>query len=93
MHVGSLTVTLKVCDAASLKEKRHVLKGVLEGARRRFNIAIAEVDHLDAHDTATLGVACVSNSSRHANSILDHVLNHLEANPEILVVDVHMEIF
>ncbi|MGC8667479.1 MAG: DUF503 domain-containing protein [Chthonomonadales bacterium] len=92
MHIGALTVTLRVCEAASLKDKRHVLKSIVDGARRRFNVAIAEVDHLDAHELATLGIACVSNSNRHANSILDHVLSHLEANPQIIVEEAHLEI-
>ena len=41
------TVELHLPDVGSLKGKRHVLKGLKEKLRHRFEISVAEVDHQD----------------------------------------------
>ena len=92
MHIGTLQVSLVLGEGSSLKDKRHVIKSLVETVRRRFNVSIAEVDDLNAWRRATLGVACVANDPRHVNRVLDSVLDHLESMPEIDVGAVEMEI-
>lgn len=92
MHIGTLTVVLYLAEGASLKDKRQVLKSLIETTRQRFNVSIAEVDDHDLWRRATLGVACVSNEAFHANRVLDKVLDHLEANPAVSVGEVTLEI-
>src|SRR5207248_11793221 len=48
------TVELHFPDVLSLKGKRHVLKGLKEKVRARFEVAVAEVDHHDMWQRATL---------------------------------------
>lgn len=91
MHIGVLTVALSLPEASSLKEKRSVLKGTIERARRLFGVSMAEVDEMDAWRRAVIGAACVSNSADHANRILDKLLDWLEAQPGIEVGDVSLE--
>ena len=59
-HVLALTVDLRIADAHSLKEKRSVVTTILEGARRRFQVAVAETGRLDAHQRAELAFVGVS---------------------------------
>jgi hypothetical protein len=92
MHVGVLTVTLTVDGAASLKDKRRVLKSLLDTTRREFNVAIAEVEDQDLWQRATLGIACVSNDRGLANRILDKVLDRLEKYRQVTVIGVEMDI-
>ena len=40
-------VELHLPDVDSLKGKRHVLKGLKERVRARFEVSVAEVDHQD----------------------------------------------
>lgn len=92
MHIGTLIVTLHLGEGSSLKDKRQVIKSLVEKTRRLFNVSIAEVDDLDIHRRATLGIAIVSNDSAHANRVLDKVLDHLESNPAFSIGEVEMEI-
>jgi uncharacterized protein YlxP (DUF503 family) len=71
MHVACLTLELHLPDVHSLKEKRAVLRPILEGTRRRFAVAVAEVDHQDRWQRATVGLAAVSGSPGHAQNVLD----------------------
>jgi uncharacterized protein YlxP (DUF503 family) len=91
--VGVLQVELAIPGAYSLKEKRHVLKGLLERLRRDFAVSAAEVDRHDVWNSAIVGVAFVSNDARHAESHLRHVLNALEKSRDAVVADSQIEVF
>ena len=86
------TVELHLPDIGSLKAKRQVLKGLKEKVKIRFGVSIAEVDHHDAWQRATLAVACVSHDSRHANEVVDKAMDFIEANIEGHVIDMSVEI-
>jgi len=86
------TVELHLPDVDSLKGKRHVLKGLKERVRQRFEVSVAEVNHQDSWQRATLAVACVSPDSRHANEVVSKALDFIEANVDGHVIDVQIEI-
>ncbi|HOI09554.1 MAG TPA: DUF503 domain-containing protein [Myxococcota bacterium] len=78
MVVGTCRITLAIPETESLKGKRSVVRRVIARVRATFNVAIAEVDDLDAHDTAVLGFAVVGNDHRFVNQVLDKVVDHIE---------------
>jgi len=86
------TVELHLPEVDSLKGKRHVLKGLKERVRNRFEVAVAEIDHQDMWQRATLAVACVSHDSRHANEVVSKALDFIEANVDGRVIDMSVEI-
>ncbi|HZP82386.1 MAG TPA: DUF503 domain-containing protein [Chthonomonadaceae bacterium] len=93
MHIGTLTIVLHLHEAGSLKDKRQILKSLIETTRQKFNISIAEIDDLDLWRRATIGVACVSNDKQHLNRVLDRVVDTLESNPMVEVGEVALEMF
>ena len=86
------TVELHLPDVESLKGKRHALKGLKQRVRARFEVAVAEVDHHDMWQRATLAVAYVSHDSRHANEVVSKALDFIEANVEGMVIQESVEI-
>ena len=86
MHVLTLTVDLHLNEARSLKMKRSVVKSIVEGARRRFAVAAAEVEHQDQWQRAGLGFAVVANSQHHATDVIDEVERFVWSHPEIEVL-------
>ena len=86
------TVEVHLPDVGSLKGKRHVLKGLKEKVRQRFEVAVAEVDHHDVWQRATLAVACVSHDSRHANEVVSKAVDFIEDHLDGYVTDVSVEI-
>ncbi len=86
------TVDVHLPDAESLKDKRRALKGLKEKLRHRFEISVAEVDHHDSWQHATLAMACVSGDSRHANEVISKAMDFLEDHVEGYVTDVHVEV-
>ena len=63
-----------------------MIKPIVESARHKFAVAIAEVDHQNQWQRAELGVATVSGDSRHASDVLDAVERWVWAQPEIEVL-------
>jgi len=92
MFVGVLQVQLGVPDAHSLKDKRRVVKSVLERLRRTFDVAASEVADLDVWNRAGIGIAVVSNDKRHAESRLQKVLNALENESDAMVLGSQIEV-
>ena len=58
--VAILTVELHFPEASSLKGKRHFVRSAKDNLRNRFGASVAEVDHHDLWQRATLTVACVA---------------------------------
>jgi uncharacterized protein YlxP (DUF503 family) len=78
MPVGVLTLEFQLPYAHSLKEKRAVLRKIRDRLRSRFNVAIAELDHQDVWQHATLGVVSISNSQSLLESVFHQVLAESE---------------
>jgi translation initiation factor IF-2 len=91
MFVALLRLDLRLPDATSLKDKRSVVKG-LAAALRKLNCAVAEVDHQDLRQRATLAVATVAGEGFHARRVLVAAERETERTPgvELLASDVTM---
>lgn len=76
----------------SLKGKRHLLKGMKEKVKHRFNVSVAEVDHEDLWQRATLAVACVANDGRLANEVVSKAVNFIESLSDGAVIDIRVEV-
>lgn len=87
MHVLALTVDLRLPDCHSLKDKRSVVRAIVDGARRRYQVAAAETDHLDRWQRAELAFSAVSGTAGHATEIVDDVERFVWSFPEIEVLD------
>lgn len=86
------TIELYLPEVDSLKGKRHVLKGIKDRVRARFEVAVAEVDHHDVWQRATLAVACVSHDSRHANEVVSKALHFIETSVDGTVLEARVEL-
>jgi uncharacterized protein len=80
MIVGTLVLELRLPENHSLKGKRQVVKSLVARMHGRFNVAAAEVDDNDRWQTATIGVACVSNNAVHARQMLESVVAFVETD-------------
>ena len=68
--IGVLTLELRIPEAHSLKDKRHVVKSLKDRLRHRHNVAVAEIDYQDIWNRSVLAAVTVSNSRMHAEQVL-----------------------
>ncbi|MBV8958361.1 MAG: DUF503 domain-containing protein [Actinobacteria bacterium] len=87
-YVSAARYDLHLPHAHSLKGKRAVIKPIIEGARRRYQVAAAEVDFQDKWQRAAIGVAAVAATPGHAEEVLQAVERFVWSFPEAEVVAV-----
>jgi len=71
--IGVLTLEIHIEDARSLKDKRHVIKGLKDRLRNRFNVAVAEIGYQDLWQRGLVSAVTVSGEHAHADSVLQSV--------------------
>jgi uncharacterized protein YlxP (DUF503 family) len=91
MIIGVLRVELSLPGSHSLKDKRRLVRSLLDRLHHDFNVSAAEVDHQDRHRQAALAVGCVSGQAAHANAVLSRVLDVVQRESEMVVTGVEME--
>lgn len=92
MVIGVCKLDLRIPENHSLKEKRHVLRKLIDRVKTRFNVAIAEVGDNDLWQRAQMGFCTVGNDRRHINSSLDKVINFIEQMNLVETVNSEIEI-
>jgi len=94
MIIASCLITLQLDDVFSLKEKRRILKSIINRLPQKFNIAVAEVDHQDVWQTAVIGLVTVGNDAAHLHSQLQKAVTWLEdQRPDVPIADYEIEIY
>ena len=92
MHVGVCTINLRILESRSLKDKRRVIKSVIDRVKNRFNVSISEVGQQNAYQSAVIGVVSVSGDQHHLNKVLSHVVAFVEKIHLVELVDYKIEL-
>jgi uncharacterized protein len=77
MFIGILQFELIVHGSTSLKDKRRVVRSLKDRLHRERLVSVAEVDALDEHGRAVLGVSLTANTAARAKEVLDSITNQL----------------
>ena len=92
MFIAVAKVDLELTDIGSLKDKRSIVKPIVQKLMNKFSVHAAEVDQLDAHDAATIGIVMCANDQRFANEVLSKAVDWLENHQfEAHVADVETQ--
>lgn len=78
MVVGICRISFRLPGTRSLKEKRSIVRRLVERSRSRFNAAVAEVEDNDVLQRATIGFVVVSSSRVHAQQMIGRVAGFIE---------------
>ncbi len=93
MLVGVMTAQLHLGPINSLKEKRSVVKSLIGRLKSRFNVSVAEVDHQDNKNSASIGIAIVSNDTRFINQQFDTIISFMQKDGRFYLGQVERETF
>jgi uncharacterized protein YlxP (DUF503 family) len=84
---------LRIPGARSLKEKRHVVKGLTAALRQTFAVSVAEVDHQDLWQRATIAVAVVGPDQYQLRRVMQAVGTRVDAWAEVEVIDRELQVW
>lgn len=92
MIVGVCQIRLHLPGKTSLKAKRQVVKSLLQRLTNEFGVAAAEVGEQDRWQVAVVGVACVSNETKHANEVLSKAVDFIQrTRPDVELLDYELD--
>lgn len=92
MFIGVLRLVFQIPAAASLKDRRRVVKSFKDRVRARFPVSIAEVGDLERWQVATLGVAVISGDAARCSEVLSAVARAATQASDAVLADVATEI-
>ena len=92
MVVGVCELEMHIPGSSNLKQKRWVLRSLKDRLRRRFNVAVSEIDHQDLWQRARLAIVTVSNDAAVVHSVLAHAQRLVQGEPRIELLDVDVEL-
>ena len=90
-----IQIIFEIPDVDNIKEKRRVVKSVIEKMRRRFRMSAAEIDLQDSLSFAQIGGALVSNSRVHGETVIRKAFDMIERETPVRIQDmsIHSEEF
>ena len=91
-YVGILTIRLEMPWVSNLKEKRALVRPVVERLKARYPLTVARLDGLDAHDWEIIGVATISNDYGWVEETLRMAADYIAREGPYRVTQEHTEI-
>lgn len=73
--VGVATFVVRTPGVRSLKQKRGMIKPIVERLRTRFDVSVARLDGLERLDRETIGVSVLSSDPEVCRTLLERVLD------------------
>lgn len=83
-----MKITLRASWVHSLKEKRMVVKSLLQKLRNKFNISVSEIESQDIHQTIVIGITGICANSSHSDSTMEHIITFIETNTDAEIINI-----
>ena len=82
MIVGISSFELHLPSCRSLKEKRKVVKSLVDRIHQRYRVSVAETGFHDLHQRAEISLAAVATGEAEIERMLEEVRSLVDATPE-----------
>lgn len=91
MKILLMKITLRASWVHSLKEKRMVVKSIVQKLKNKFNASVAEVDNQDIYQMIVIGVAGICGTSAQVDSTMENIITFVESNTDAEIIDIQKE--
>ena len=92
MMIGSCEIEILIYESNSLKEKRHVIKSIIERIKSKFNASVAEVGYNELWNRSLIGIAVVSNKKILCDESISKIINFIDNDERVEILSVNKEI-
>lgn len=82
MVIGISIFELHVPAARSLKQKRKVVRSLIDRIHQRYRVSIAETDFHDLHQRSEVTLAAVAQDERESLRQMDVIRDLIDSQPE-----------
>ncbi|WP_294406249.1 DUF503 domain-containing protein [uncultured Clostridium sp.] len=88
MKILIMKITLRASWVHSLKEKRMVVKSLVQKLKNKFNISVSEIEKQDIHKTIVIGITGICADSSQSDSTMEHIITFIETNTDAEIIDI-----
>ncbi len=91
MVIGFLSLEIYLPYSHSLKEKRKTIASLKDRVKKKYNVALAELDYHDKWQRSKIGIVTLNNHKTIVESLFQKILSEAEENieGEIIKTDIH----
>lgn len=82
MIVGVVNFELHLPESRSLKDKRRVIKSLIDRIFQRYRVSIAETGFHELHQRAEISIAVVTQKEADLQKMMEHIRDLLDSVPE-----------
>lgn len=93
MIIGLLSIILFLPSSRSLKDKRRLIKGMIEKIKNRYNVSISELDHHDLWQKSKICIAYIAKNQPGIEKTFQKIEGFIESNPEIIIAQKEIDLF
>ncbi|HFD2051193.1 DUF503 domain-containing protein [Clostridium perfringens] len=91
MRVLNLKITLRASWVHSLKEKRIVVKSIVQRLKNKFNVSVGEVHEQDIHQIIVIGISAVCGDQKQVDSTLENLIDFVEENTDAEIINIESD--
>ncbi|WP_143860612.1 DUF503 domain-containing protein [Clostridium perfringens] len=90
-RVLNLKITLRASWVHSLKEKRMVVKSIVQRLKNKFNVSVGEVHEQDIHQIIVIGISAVCGDQKQVDSTLENLIDFVEENTDAEIINIESD--
>lgn len=87
MNYGVLRLDLRLNSTNSLKDKRSIVRKLIEKVRHAYTVSVNEVGDHDLIGNSVIGVSLTGRDALEVEKVLQQILRIVEENPQVEVYD------
>lgn len=91
MIVCSCEIEILIYESNSLKEKRHVIKSIIERIKSKFNASVAEVGYNELWNRSLIGIAVVSNNKGLCEASISKIITFIDNDERVEILSCYKE--
>jgi hypothetical protein len=86
MVVGVCVFELQLPQARSLKQKRKVIRSLIDRIHGRFRVSISETDLHDLHQRSEIAIAAIARSDSDGRRLFDSIRGLIDLEPDAVLL-------
>ncbi|MBN1064653.1 DUF503 domain-containing protein [Clostridium botulinum] len=91
MKILILKITLRASWVSSLKEKRMIVKSLIQRLKNKFNISVSEIDTQDIHKTVSIGMVGICSNSAQVDSTAENIIEFIDSNTDAEIIHIEKD--
>ncbi|MEY8763562.1 MULTISPECIES: DUF503 domain-containing protein [Clostridium] len=91
MKILFMKIKLRAPWVHSLKEKRMVVRSIIQKLKNKFNISVSEIDDRDIYQIIVIGIVGICGNSSHTDSIMESIVDFVESHTDAEIIDISKE--